>query len=197
MVLEQQSHALPRLVLAIYKIERVLFLHMKKLTLALGLLLFPTSAFPLESLFIGGQFGQVLLTGGAKTSFTDSLGFGVDLGFRTNPVLDLTLRSQLSSHTGGSGLSLWSNTLSADYLVGNFYDIEVFVGGGPGLYQFASTPSTLLFGLHAELYGDLIVSDSFKIGLGGRFHGILNNSATTGSYWTIMMRAGCTFGLGQ
>jgi hypothetical protein len=165
---------------------------MKKTLFTLAFLVC-SKGFPLESIFLGAQFGQVLLTNGAS-SFTNSLGYGLDLGFRTNPVLDVTLRSQLSSHSGGNGLTLWSNTLSADYLVGTFYDIEVFLGGGPGVYQFASSPSTVLFGLHAEAYGDLIVNDSFKVGLGGRFHGILNTAASTGSYWTIMMRAGFSFG---
>lgn len=164
-----------------------------KLILALALLL-PTTAFPLESVYLGGQFGQVFLGGGAAASHANALGYGVDLGFRTNPVLDVVLRTQLSSHTGSGGLSLWANTLSADFLVTNFYDIELFIGAGPGFYQFASTTTASRFGLHAETHADLMVSDSFKVGLGFRYHAIFDPGPKEGSFFTILMRAGFTFG---
>ncbi len=164
-----------------------------KLILALALLL-PSAAFPLESIYVGGQFGQVFLTGNASTAHTNALGYGLDLGFRTNPILDVVIRTQLSTHAGTTSLTLWANTLSADFLVTNFYDVELFMGAGPGFYQFASTPTTALFGLHAETYGDLMVSDSFKVGLGFRYHLVFNAGAQEGNFFTVMMRTGFTFG---
>jgi hypothetical protein len=166
-----------------------------KLFFALALL-FSAPAFSLESVYVGGQFGQVFLTGGA-TSHANALGFGADLGFRTNPVLDVVFRTQFSSHTGGGGLSLWANTLSADFLVSNFYDIEWFIGAGPGFYQFASTATSGRFGLHAETHADLAVTEMLKVGLGMRYHAVFSPAADEGSFFTVMMRLGFSFGTGH
>ena len=153
-------------------------------------------AYALDSIYVGAQVGHVALTGGAGV-YSNSLGFGGEIAFRTNPILDVALRSQYSSHAGGAGLGLWSNTLSADFLVGNFNDIEFFLGGGPGFYQFAQAAKASRFGLHAEAYGDLAVGKNLKLGLSWRYHGVFDPAAGEGSYWTIMMRAGFTFPMGS
>ncbi len=160
-----------------------------KLALALALLL-PGLAYPLESVYVGAEFGQVFLTSGAAAAHTNALGFGGEVGFRTNPVLYVTVRSQLSAHGGGAGTSLWATSLSADVLVGNIYDIEVFLGGGPGFYQFSGTNRSPRFGLQGGLYGDLQVSEAIRLGLGFRFHGLFNPAVDEGSFWNIMMRFG-------
>lgn len=146
-----------------------------------------------EGFYIGGQVGYLALTNSTTPTIGNALGFGVDLGFRTNPVLDLTFGSQLSAHSGG--LSLWANTVSASYMVGVVNDIEFFIGGGPGFYAFNNTGATeAKFGLHAGFHGDLVVSDAVKIGLGWRFHGIFGPAINQSSYWQIMMRVGFYFG---
>ncbi len=155
-----------------------------KLLVLLGLVV-PAAAFPLESVYVGAQVGQVTLS---NSTYTNSLGFGADLGFRTNPVLMVALRSQISMHS--PSMTLWSNTLSADVLIGNVYDIEFFLGGGPGFYNFSGAGHSLKFGLHGEFFGDLMVNDSIRVGLGFRYHGVFNPAVDEGNYWTVMARAG-------
>lgn len=162
-----------------------------KILLILGFVL-PATAFPLESIYVGVQAGQVFLSPRVTPTFNDALGFGGELGFRTNPMLLVSLRSQISSHSGGAGTSLWANTLTADVLVGNVYDIEIFAGAGPGFYSFSSN-GTARFGLVAEVFGDLMVSDVLRLGLATRYNAIFNTATDEAGFWSIMMRVGFSF----
>jgi hypothetical protein len=164
-----------------------------KLLLLLGLIV-PAAAFPLESVYIGGQVGQVFLSNNVG-GYNNAIGFAADLGFRTNPMLMVALRSQLSSHPGAGGITLWANTLSADVLIGNIYDIEFFLGGGPGFYNFSGVGRSAKFGLHGEFFGDLMVNDTLRLGLGFRYHGVFSPAIDEGNFWTIMARAGFSFGM--
>ncbi len=166
-----------------------------KLLLVIAFLL-PAQALPLESIYVGGQLGFVGLTQQAPASTMNALGFGIDVGFRVNPVLDVSLRSGLSSHAGPTTIGLWSNTVSADFMVGHFNDIQLFLGGGPGFYQFAAATTETKFGLHANAIADLVLGENLRLGLGGRFHGIFDPSVATPSYWTMMMRVGFSFNTG-
>lgn len=157
----------------------------------------PSKAQAVDGFYVGASVGHVALTGGAATSFNNALGVGLDLSFRTNPILDVALRAQYSSHAGGTGLSLLGTTLSADFLVGNFNDIEFFLGGGPGFYQFSGATKNSRFGLHAEAIGDLAVGENIRLGLAWRYHGVFDPAVGEGSYWTIMMRVGVTFPIGS
>ncbi len=166
-------------------------------TLALLPVLFSNQAKAVDGFYLGASFGHVALTGKAAQVYNNALGVGLDLSFRTNPILDVALRGQYSSHAGAGGMSLLGTTLSADFLVGNFNDIEFFLGGGPGFYQFSGITKTSRFGLHAEAIGDLAVGENVRLGLAWRYHGVFDPGAGEGSYWTIMMRLGFTFPLGS
>src|SRR5688572_21352720 len=68
-----------------------------------------------EGFYLGGQVGHVGLTDGLRRSYNNAIGFGLDLGIRTNPMLDIIFSSQYSSHAGGgTGLKILSETLSAN-----------------------------------------------------------------------------------
>ncbi|MBY0370167.1 outer membrane beta-barrel protein [bacterium] len=164
---------------------------MKKYLLAVCLLV-PSLAYPLEGVGVGGQFGYVGLT---NSTYPGALGFGGEITFRTNPVLDIALRSQWSQHAGTPAMSIWANTISADLMIGRFNDFDVFLGGGPGFYQFAGAGTNGRFGLHGEIYSDLNVGDSLKLGLGWRFHGIFSPAGGESSFWTVMARVSFFFGI--
>ncbi len=167
-------------------------------SLALIPALISSKAQAVDGFYVGASVGHVALTGGASSAFNNALGVGLDLSFRTNPILDVAVRAQYSSHAGGaSGLSLLGTTLSADFLLGNFNDIEFFLGGGPGFYQFSGATKSSRFGLHAEAIGDLAVGENLRLGLAWRYHGVFDPGVGEGSYWTIMMRVGLTFPIGS
>lgn len=159
---------------------------MKHKILLAAALVFSPALWAVDGYYVGGAFGHV----GAP--FGNSLGFGGELAFRTNAILDVSLRSQASQHPGS--VSLWATTMSADFLINNWNDIEIFLGGGPGFYQF-NTAGTLTsrFGLHGEAYADLVVNDMLKLGLAFRYHGIFSPGPGEGSYYTVMMRVGLFF----
>lgn len=171
---------------------------MKKnqLALVLALVLFTPRAFPIDAFYIGGQVGHVGLTGDAAKTYSNTIGFGVDLGVRTNPLLDLVFQFQRSGHSGGgNGLTLYSQTIAADFHFWEFNDFEFTLGGGPGFYFFATDPKTdTNFGLNVGTNVDVIVDEHVRVGLGWRFHGIFAGTGSLGSsYWTAMMRVGYLF----
>lgn len=147
----------------------------------------PGWAGAVEALYLGGQFGY----GAYTASSSGALGFGGEIAVRTNPVLDLAFRSQFATH---GGVGVWANTIAADLLVGQFNDFEVFIGGGPGIYSFGGNAR---FGLRGDLYSDLVVSDTLRLGLGWHFHGIFSPAVGESSFWTVMARIGFSFGMGQ
>lgn len=136
-----------------------------------------------DSLYLGVAGGYVGVSGSAYQS---GLGFGADLGFGVNPLMDLVLRTQASSHDGSGGATVWAHTMSADFHVGNLYDVDVAVGAGPGLYKFASS---YRFGLHGELITD-VVMDSLRVGLAWRYHGLFSPASTESNIWSVMARFG-------
>lgn len=147
-----------------------------------------------DSIYIGGQVGLVALSGDVATHFNNNIGFGGDLGFRTNSLIDLNLSFQTSSH---SGLNLYALPISADVHVGQLYDLDFTLGAGPGFYFWKPGTATTdtKFGLNFGGAVDLIVADHIKVGMGARYHAIFGGTQTAGSYATVMMRLGYMFDL--
>src|SRR5262245_8897631 len=104
---------------------------MKKFLMGLMAFVFSVPAMALDGVYLGGQVGFVGLTGDASKVFDNAIGFGADVGFRANPILDLVGSFQHSSHDKFGGLNLNSAFLSADFHVLNVNDIELTLSGGP------------------------------------------------------------------
>jgi hypothetical protein len=169
---------------------------MKLKLLILSALAYGTIAFPLEGFYLGGQIGHVALTG--KTSFyNNTIGFAMDLGFRTNPLLDLMFSSQYSSHSGGTnGLSLYAETLGANFHVLEANDFDWSLGAGPGFYFFKYLNQTdTMFGIHTGTNIDVKAGDNVRVGIGLRYHTVFRKDSDVGdNFWTVMMRVGYQFG---
>jgi len=163
----------------------------------------PHLASAIDAVYLGGQVGNVALTGDLGNAFSNAIGFGVDLGLRTNSLLDVTAHFQHSSHSGGTdGMSLNDLFLSADVHLLQVNDFDFALAFGPGFYFFNAAAAGNLpslshtnFGLNFGALGDVVVSDNFRIGLDGRYHAVFGNifGNTGGAFWTIMLRAGVLF----
>jgi hypothetical protein len=166
---------------------------MKRLLL-LGLLVFSyvNASYAVDGIYIGGQVGLVGLTGAVSTGRDNNIGFGGDLGIRTNSLVDLVFSYQRSTH---SGLTLQSIPISADVHVGNAYDFDFTLGAGPGFYFWDYPGNGGKFGLNFGGAVDLVVEDHFKVGVGSRYHAVFGGNANAGSYYTIMLRVGYLFGM--
>ncbi|NBX82068.1 hypothetical protein EBQ90_03150 [bacterium] len=172
---------------------------MKKIILFL-LLVAVSPCFSIEGLYVGVQGGQVQLLGTTKDFHDNAIGFGVDIGIRTQSYLDVTFQSQMSSHTGytnlaktvkGTDLKIYSQTLGANVHFGNS-DFDFTLGGGPGAYIINAVNSNTYFGLHLAGGADVVVSDQIRLGLQGRYH-FLFKQELKDDYWTIMARIGYQF----
>jgi len=148
-----------------------------------------TPALAVDAFYLGGQVGHVA---SPVDVYSNAIGFGIDLGVRTNPLLDLVVQLQKSSHSGGTGLGVTSGVLSADFHFWEFNDFEFSLGGGPGFYFIGDTTTQSHFGLHVGSNVDVVVDDSVRVGLGLRYHGVFNSAASR-TYWTAMMRIGYLF----
>lgn len=160
---------------------------------AAALLMFaPTKAKALEGLYIGGQLGNFALSDSLGKSYKDALGFGGDLGFKTTSMVDLVLSAFYSSHSGPlGGTKIFAPTINAEVHLGRAYDFDFTVGGGPGFYNFSnSLTSETKFGLNFGGAVDFLIDDSFRVGLGTRYH-IPFNANT--NIWAVTMRAGYLF----
>ncbi|MBM4316214.1 MAG: porin family protein [Deltaproteobacteria bacterium] len=169
---------------------------MKIKSLLLALLGWTSLGFAVDGLYLGGQIGHVALTGSAAT-YNNTIGFAADLGFRANPLLDLMFSSQYSSHPGGAnGLSVYTETITAQFHVLEANDFDWSLGAGPGFYFFKySLKTDTMFGLNFGSYLDVKVGDNLKLGLGIRYHKVFRKEGDLGdNLWTLMMRVGYTFG---
>jgi len=170
---------------------------MKLKLLILGCFFFSFSAFPLEGLYLGGQIGHVALTGKPAPAYNNTIGFAVDLGLRTNALLDILFSSQYSSHTGGTnGISVYAETLGANFHVLEVNDFDISLGAGPGFYFFKYAAKTdTMFGIHLGTDFDIKAGDHVRVGLGLRYHAVFRKDSDIGdNLWTIMMRVGYSFG---
>lgn len=172
---------------------------MMKKILAIALCVVAGSAQAIDGFYLGGQLGHVGLTEPTSRTYSNTIGFGIDLGVRTNPLLDLVFSFQRSGHSGGGpdGLTLYSQTVSADFHFGEFNDFEFSLGAGPGFYFFKTNAVTeSKFGVNAGSQIDVLVDEHLRIGLGARYHAVFAGSdpgRTAASYWTVMMRLGYLF----
>jgi len=163
---------------------------MKKCFLLFAFLSCTSPLFAIDAVYLGGQVGYVSLTGDPAKNFPNAIGFGADLGLRTNAFVDIVLSFQTSSH---SGLTAYAPFLSADIHLGQLHDFDFIVGAGPGFYFFKTSSGTdSNFGINVGGAIDAVVDDSIRIGLGSRYHAVFNGNRG-GSYWTVMMRLGYLF----
>ena len=158
------------------------------------LLLLGTSAMALDGVYVGGELGQISLTGTTKSVYNNAIGFGLDVGFRINPTLDVMFQSQMSSHSGlAPNLKIYSQTLGANLHFG-MSDFDFTLGMGPGFYTYDSGVSETHFGIHGDVGADVVVSDGMRVGLGLRYHSLLGATGMD-DYWSLMMRVGYIFGM--
>lgn len=158
--------------------------------------LLTSRASALSALYVGGQVGHVALNGDPSLLYNNALGFGFDLGFRTNAVVDLTASFFTSSHSGPGDLSILAPTLSADMHVGRVYDFDFVLGLGPGFYSYKSGGiSDTKFGLNFGGAVDVVVDESIRVGLGLKYHLAMGASGMSGNFWTATMRVGYLFNL--
>lgn len=160
-----------------------------------ALFLFSARSQAIDSIYLGAQLGHVGLGGNAGSKFSNAIGFGLDLGIRTNPTLDVIFHLQTSSHSNNGGLNLYSQFISADWHLFEFNDFDFFATGGPGFYFFKdSVVTNSNFGLNLGAGVDIIIDEALRLGINGRYHSIF--SATNGgSYFTFMMKFGYLFNL--
>lgn len=168
---------------------------MKKLMAIVLLAVSPL--FAIEGLYFGAQAGQVQLRGETQTFHDNAIGFGIDIGIRTQSYLDVMFQSQLSTHDGytsaskttkSNSLKIYSQTLAANVHFGNT-DFDFTLGGGPGAYIMSAQQTNTYFGLHLDGGSDIIISDQFRVGLQGRYH-FLFKQELRDDYWSIMARIG-------
>lgn len=164
--------------------------------LILALFVCVRSAVALEGIFLGAQLGHVSISGTIGQRHSSSLGFGLDLGLKTSPLLDIMFRLQTSSHSNNGGLNIYSQTISADFHVFEVDDFEFSFGLGPGFYFYKFTPVTNShFGINLGLNADVKIEEAMRLGLGFRRHFVMGSTAD--SYMAIMMRFGYWFDLGS
>ena len=177
------------------------FKNMKKFILLLSLVSI-VPVFAIDGLYLGVQGGQVQLLGNTKDLHDNAIGFGVDIGIRTQSYLDVMFQSQMSTHTGytsvakitkATDLKIYSQTLGANIHFGTS-DFDFTLGGGPGVYFINSGTSNTYFGLHVAGGADVVVSDQLRLGLQARYH-FLFKQELKDDYWSIMARIGYQFDL--
>jgi len=149
----------------------------------------------LDGIYLGGQVGQVGLTGTSSSQHQNAIGFGLDIGLKSNPLVDLVFQSQWSSHSGSpQGLKIFSQTLG---VMGHLEitDFDFTVGLGPGFYNFSRATSQTHFGLHWDAGADLILSRHLRTGLAFRYHSLFGEGGAD-DFWSVMMRVGTIIELG-
>lgn len=142
----------------------------------------------LEGFYLGGQLGHVAL---GTPSNSSSLGFGVDLGFRTTSPVDLVISY---FRVSDRGLGIHMPTLSGEFHVGHAYDFDFTIGAGPGFYNYSVIGvDETKFGLQFGGAVDFLIDEHFRVGLGTRYHLPFGNGVLSSNIWTVTMRAGYLF----
>lgn len=166
--------------------------------LILSALALPQVASALDGVYLGAQAGFVSPTGNGASAYKNAVGFGIDLGLRTNPILDLMLGFQYSAHSenvpGVGDLTSFRQSLTAEIHVARFNDFDVTLGGGPGFYIYkAGGTSDTKFGLNFGGAIDMLVNDTLNVGVGTRYHAVFGTTGTQGGFFTVQMRIGYLF----
>lgn len=153
----------------------------------------PKIAFSIEGVYLGAQLGHVALTGDTTQSLTNAIGFGGFVGVKTSSLMDVSFHLQMSSHGGGSGLTLYAPFISADFLLTKMSELELSVGAGPGLYLLQSTTSSSKFGLHAGVAADVVLDDRLRLGLHFRYHKLLDSNSLISGWVNTQARMSYQF----
>ncbi len=156
-------------------------------TLGVFFLFAAAPALAVDGVYLGGQVGAVGLNGGATNT---AIGFGVDLGLRANPLVDVIFHFQTSSH---SGLTIYAPHLSAEIHYADVNDFDFTIGVGPGLYFFKALNTDTNFGLNFGTAVDFKLDEAIRLGLGARYHLVFSPAVGSGNFWSFMFRAGYFF----
>ena len=168
---------------------------MGRIYVFVGLMLAQPLFAAVEAIVVNGSLGHVALVG-QPAAYENALGFGFEAGVKANSLLDVQFGLRQSSHS--VGLSILNPTLSAEFHVSQFYDVDMIVGCGPGFYQFsANNTSRTHFGVQFGGAVDVVVEDSLRFGVGVRYHSVFDASENAPSHWAVLMRVGYTFGLSR
>ncbi|MCB0403899.1 MAG: hypothetical protein KDD51_03885 [Bdellovibrionales bacterium] len=160
---------------------------MKKAVFAFILLLCSARSPGMDHLYVGGRAGFTGLTSSLRTTHGSAAGFGVDLGFRTNPFLDVLLQFHQSRHN--AGLNISSFFMSTDLNLVRYGNVDFFLSIGPGIYFFTvNTTSETKFGIHGGFGLDYWLG-ALRVGVVVRWHGVLSTTAAD-NFFTTMARLG-------
>jgi len=147
-----------------------------------------------EGIYVGGEVGYTEVTGRIR-GFSNAIGFGVDLGVRSNALLDVIFHLQASSHSAAGDLSIYSQALSAQVHWAQVNDFDFILGAGPGFYFFkTATQTNTAFGVNALTGVDVKVDDALRVGLLWRYNLVLGTAGD--NTWQAMMKVGYWFDLG-
>ncbi len=164
---------------------------MRKLIVFLSVFHFTQICWAVDGFYLGGQLGHIGLSGDVSRTYSNSIGFGADLGVKVNSNLDLMLNTHWSSHSGrGNGNKIFATYLSAEAHLMDVNDVLLSVAAGPGLYFFnTDTGKESNFGLHIGGIVDVMADENLKVGVGILYHGVFSgNSVTSGKLWTALVR---------
>ena len=146
----------------------------------------------IDGINLNVNLGQVSLIGSTNATYANALGFGFEAGLAVNSMLDVNLGLGKSNN---GALSILTPTMSAEFHLTHFYDVELSLGVGPGFYLFGDgATSETNFGIQFGPTLDVVIEDSLRFGLGGRYHNVFSTGIGA-SYWTVMMRVGYLFAL--
>lgn len=152
------------------------------------------AAWAIDGIYLGGELGYVNLSGNTSI-YSNALGFDVDLGIKTNPILDINFQFGYSSHSGGAGLTLYHPTASANLHVYQMNDFDLSLGLGPGFYFFKTGAITESdFGLNFGVAGDVVVEEAVHVGIGWQWHKVFGGTIGD-NFWDLTMRVGYFFSI--
>jgi len=127
----------------------------------------------------------------------------VDYGLKTLPPLELSFQFSVSPDVSGSvstgdDLTIYSQIISAEFLLGRFHNIGFTFGIGPGIYLFDEGKTKLgRFSLHMGFGTALWLRKVIRLGVDARIHRILSGRLTRDNFWTVMARLGYLFDIAE
>lgn len=167
---------------------------MTRTTLLILIFFAVSPTYCISKMYIGLRAGEVAMTGNAMSNYKNSIGYGVDIGFKgIARDVDLNLQSQVSPHSGPGDLKLQAHSVSFEFHPLDLTDLDVTLGIAPGLYFYKrDTGTQTRFGLNLGAVADLLVRDRVHLGFASRYH-LLSESPVSGNFWTFMARVGYEF----
>lgn len=171
---------------------------MKKILITTGLFFtmylgFAPSAYGLDGLNLGARVGHMGLGSELHSTYDHALGFGLDLGFAVNSVVDVLFQSQMASHSGGvNGLKIYAETLAANMHMFQLNDFDFTAQFGPGFYFYKTAITDTRFGLNFGLGTDVLAGEHVRVGLDWRYNFVFGSGPSL-DYWATMMRVSYLF----